>query len=341
MRKRKSQSGKIRGIYRRGNIFWYQRMVRGQRAQTSLGTSDYGEAAVKALEIRADPFLATADPLRSEIEAFIKHKLQQNEYSPASAESKRYALREFASFVNKADPSTIFPADADRFYQMLRSRIKESTAQGYITTLRSFFNRLLETRKVRTNVVKAVKLARLDTNGRKLFCSPAQRDKLIARCKREDLKFALFCGFHAGMRKQEIIEARPDWFDLKAGSIHIRKTDTFRPKDREDRAIPMTKAFKAFLKSYGLRSPFMLRPDVPHGKSRYRWDFRRPWAEYVAKHDCPCVTPHIARHTFASLLASANVSIYEIAQWLGDDVRVVQKHYAKLLPKDADIEAAF
>jgi len=316
-------------------------MVKGQRVQMSLGTNDYGEAIVKALEIRADPFLTTADPLRSEIEAFIEYKLQQNEYSAASAESKRYALKEFASFVKKADPATVTPSDVEHFYQKLRSRVAESTAQGYITTLRSFFNRLLETRKVRTNVVKAVKLARLDTNGRKGFCDPAQRDKLIAKCKREDLKFALFCGFHAGMRKQEIIEARPDWFDLKAGSIHVRKTDTFRPKDREDRSIPMTKAFKLFLKSYGLRSPFMLHPDVPHGKSRYRWDFRRPWAEYVAEHGCPWVTPHIARHTFASLLASAGISIYKIAQWLGDDVRVVQKHYAKLLPKDADIEAAF
>jgi integrase len=74
---------------------------------------------------------------------------------------------------------------------------------------------------------------------------------------------------------------------------------------------------------------------------RYRWDFRRPWAEYVAEHKCAEVTPHIARHTFASLVASAGVSIYKIAQWLGDDARVVQQHYAKLLPKDADIEAAF
>ena len=34
-------------------------------------------------------------------------------------------------------------------------------------------------------------------------------------------------------------------------------------------------------------------------------------------------------------------SIYKIATWLGDDVQVVQKHYAKLLPKDEDIEKAF
>jgi integrase len=341
MSKRKSQSGKIKGIYPRGNIFWYSRMVKGQRVQMSLETSDYAEAVTKALDIRADPFLITADPLGAEIEAFIGYKERQNEYSPASAESKRYALKEFASFVKKADPSTISPADVQRFYQKLRGRVVESTAQGYITTLRSFFNRLLETRKVRTNVVKGVQLARLDTKGRTNFCTPVLRDKLIRKCKRDDLKFVLFCGFHAGMRKNEIIEARPDWFDLGAKLIHIRKTPTFRPKDRDERTIPMTNEFKAFIKTYGLRSPFMLHPEVPHGESRYRWDFRRPWAEHVAKHKCPWVTPHIARRTFASLLASANVSIYKIAQWLGDDVRVVQQHYAKLLPKDADIEAAF
>jgi integrase len=316
-------------------------MVNGKRIQMSLKTSDYAEAVTKALDIRADPFLITADPLRAEIEAFIDYKVRQNEYSSASAESKRYALNEFTSFIKKADPATITPPDVERFYQTLRSRVAESTAQGYITTLRSFFNRLLETRKVRTNVVKAVKLARLDTKGRTDYCTAVLRDKLIRKCKRADLKFVLFCGFHAGMRKNEIIEARPDWFDLGAKLIHIRKTSTFRPKDRDERTIPMTSEFKAFLKNYGLRSPFMLHPEIPHGKSRYRWDFRRPWVKYMVRHKCSEVTPHIARHTFASLLASAGVSIYKIAQWLGDDVRVVQQHYAKLLPKDADIEAAF
>ena len=47
------------------------------------------------------------------------------------------------------------------------------------------------------------------------------------------------------------------------------------------------------------------------------------------------------RHTFASLLASARVSIYKVATWLGDDVRVVQKHYAELVPDDGDSQKAF
>jgi integrase len=341
MRRRKSQEKKFRGIYLRGNIYWYQRMVNGRRIQASLGTSDYAEAVTKALEIRADPFLVVADPLQAEIDAFISYKVQQNEYSADSAASKRYALEEFATFVGKSDPATILPSDVERFYRRLQGRVAESTAQGYITTLRSFFNRLLETRKVRRNVVKDVRLARLDTKGRRDFCTPVLRDKLIANCKREDLKFALFCGFHAGLRKKEIIEARPDWFDVSEKLIHIKKTPTFRPKDREERTIPMTKAFKEFLEHYRLRSPFMLHPEVPHGRRRYRWDFRRPWADFMKAEGAEWVTPHIMRHTFASLLASKGKSIFKIARWLGDDLRVVDKHYAKLQPKDEDIEAAF
>ncbi len=51
------------------------------------------------------------------------------------------------------------------------------------------------------------------------------------------------------------------------------------------------------------------------------------------------VTPHVMRHTFASILASAGISIFKISEWLGDRVDVVQRHYAKLASGDRDIEA--
>ena len=40
----------------------------------------------------------------------------------------------------------------------------------------------------------------------------------------------LFCGFHAGMRKLEIVEAVPEWFNLLRRTVEIRATATFRPK---------------------------------------------------------------------------------------------------------------
>jgi integrase len=85
----------------------------------------------------------------------------------------------------------------------------------------------------------------------------------------------------------------------------------------------------------------MLHPEKEHGRNRYRYDFTRPFTEYMKQQGCEWVTPHIMRHTFASLLASANVSIFKIATYLGDDVRVVQRHYAKLLPEPGALDAAF
>jgi hypothetical protein len=44
----------------------------------------------------------------------------------------------------------------------------------------------------------------------------------------------------------------------------------------------------------------------------------------------------MGRQGHSYLLASAGVSIYKIAKWLGDDVRTVQRHYAKLLPSQTE-----
>jgi site-specific recombinase XerD len=50
------------------------------------------------------------------------------------------------------------------------------------------------------------------------------------------------------------------------------------------------------------------------------------------------VTPHVMRHTFASLLASQGCSLFKIAKWLGDTETTTANHYAHLMPTDPDIE---
>jgi integrase len=178
----------------------------------------------------------------------------------------------------------------------------------------------------------SVKLARTIGRARKDFCSFDLRDRLIREAPTDELRFILFCGFHAGLRFQEIVEARPFWFDLASGILYLRKTTTMNFKDREERSIPLTLQFQNFLSSYGLRAPFMLRPDVAHGKWIYRYDFRASFMKYMRAQGCDRVTPHTMRHTFASLLVSAGESIYKVAVWLGDEVATVQKHYGHLTP---------
>ena len=50
-------------------------------------------------------------------------------------------------------------------------------------------------------------------------------------------------------------------------------------------------------------------------------------------------SPHVGRHTFASLLAqTGQVSMHKIAEWLGDTLDVTTKHYAHLTPHDKSID---
>ena len=344
--KTSSKGGEFSGLYRRGKKFWYRYRHNGHQYRVPLGTSDPSEALAQALVIRADPVLAGASTFKREVEAYVRHQQETKGFSRNSAENRRAVLLSAAEALEKTEPARVTPHDVQRWYESLKRRserpLTESTAQSYVMMLRGFFRTLIAQKKLRENPAAKVKFARIRANGRIQFCDKETVDRLLESCLRPDLKFVLFCGFHAGFRKEEIIQARPEWFDCEAGLIQLQRSETWEPKDKEDRTVPLTQAFKAFLENeFKSPGPFMLAPKVAQGKSRYRWDFRRPFEEFVAAQKVPWVTPHVMRHTFASLLASRGVSIYKISKWLGDGVEVVQRHYAHLLPKDDDIERAF
>ena len=118
-----------------------------------------------------------------------------------------------------------------------------------------------------------------------------------------------------GIAKGGDHRSAPGWFDIAGGCIHLQRSPTWEPKDREDRTIPLTAAFRTFLeRDFHSSGPFMVAPAVERGRARYRWDFRRPFEDFMAAQDVPWVTTHVMRHTFASLLASRGVSIYKNRQ---------------------------
>jgi site-specific recombinase XerD len=105
-------------------------------------------------------------------------------------------------------------------------------------TLRSFFNWCVAENLCRRNPAIEVQLDRIDRKGRSRFADLDLAQRLIENAPTDDLRFVLFCGFHTGMRKLEMVEAVPDWFDLRAKTVEIRATATFRPKDRDARTVP-------------------------------------------------------------------------------------------------------
>ena len=154
------------------------------------------------------------------------------------------------------------------------------------------------------------------------------------------LTFALLCGFDAGLRRNEISEAKVEWFDLENNLLHVTEHENFVPKDGDNRTIPLTDRFGKFLKTYivgRVKSEYVLAPEkTVKVESKYRYDT----SKRVRSHFERCKVSasfHDMRRSFGSNRASAGTSIYKIAIWLGDKIEVVQRSYGHLLPQDAEI----
>ena len=107
----------------------------------------------------------------------------------------------------------------------------------------------------------------------------------------------------------------------------------------------MSKVLVSYLQKHPFeKGTWCIAPEKVRGKAEYRYDFERPFKIYIEwigkelKMDLGWVTPHIMRHTFASLLACSNVSLYKIAKWLGDTMATTEKHYAHLQAEDEDVD---
>lgn len=190
-------------------------------------------------------------------------------------------------------------------------------------------------------------MPRVERVVRRNFVVQEEVKRLIAAAQHDDLKFVLYCGFHAGMRHREICEAAPWWFsvpetDERRGRITIEQTASFRPKDREGRTVPLTGEFQSFLRGYLAKVPrgalWVMKPNQKHGKQRYRADFSVRFYKHMKDNGVKC-TPHDMRRSFVSnKLIEDSSLIFKMAKWTGTDVSILQAHYGHLLADDDDID---
>lgn len=339
------KSPELKGIYLRQNIYWFRPpMVQGvQQKPMSLETGDLAEAIRLAAIVRESPLLVSADPTGVEIERFLTTPYEGKKlYSRSSRQALHYMLKAFFRHLPRKTRLTEVTREMIQTYydQSLAGR-NAHTAHKRLMSIRAFFRQAVREKKIRVNPALGVVTAELPHSARIRFCSAEQRDTLINACTRDDLKLVLMLGFHLGLRKQEIIQAVPEWFNMDQKFVDLRPTPTMPFNDhKRTRLIPMRKVLFEFLKTYPSRPPFMLRPEVKQGKDIYRYDFDSALKALTKRCNLPWVTAHVMRHTFASLLVIEGKSIYKVAKWIGDSVETTEKHYAHLAPNDADIEEA-
>lgn len=336
----------MKGLFRRRQTWWlrFTPVPGADQIRLSLETNDEAEAIVRSRELierYTTQVRQSLDSCAGEISAYIADK-REDGLSASTLSTRKYVLSSFVSFLDVDSPKLITSKGVQRWFDHHRKR-NPHTAADYHQTVQLWLKWLIERGKLTTDVSAHVQIPKLPMRRRRKFLLPDQAMKLLDACSENaGLKFALYCGLHAGLRKLEIIEAMPHWFDLDAGLLHVQATDTFQPKDRDNRTIPLTDEFRDWLiSSYGLKEPFMLEPKATHGSYRYRYDFRKAFDGLAKRCGFEWLTFHDLRRTFASLHVSRGTSIYKVARWLGDGVEVVERHYGHLIPQDSEINSAW
>ncbi|HRQ87318.1 MAG TPA: tyrosine-type recombinase/integrase [Bacteroidia bacterium] len=351
---------KIPGLYQKRGYFYYQPPQKnGERPDpVALRTKIFEEAVVRMAELKDTARIEAAQsPMADLVKTWLRTKAAGKEHRSANTtRTAKPALNKFLAHF-RCEPKAVDTAAVARWKTALFAEgLSGATVAGYMRYCQSFFSWLRKQGLVFANpFTKSVFPESVPTRRGKA-CTKEQRDQLLANCTYPHLKAVLFIGFHAGLRRDEILNLRPEWLifdgDGRLTHIHVHNeeaaegTKRFEIKDATPKIVPVSDPLANFLQNeYGLeRRPYIVAPEFKPGKHTYRWDFKRRWKTYMKSQDLAWVTPHTMRHTFVSLLLSARTpdrpSTSHLARWTGTGEKTLEKSYAHLFDDPKMINAA-
>lgn len=120
---------------------------------------------------------------------------------------------------------------------------------------------------------------------------------------------------NTGLRWAELANLEWDDVDMKRKELYIRIKDKWRPKEDEERKMPLTETAISILEKLEKKNNWVfLSPRGTKLRHSHAWeDFRK----MVKKAGLENVTIHTLRHSYASHLVMSGVDLYTVGQLLG------------------------
>jgi integrase len=350
---------------------WHYRYydAQGKRRTISLKTDDEAQAIIKARALGAGAAIQRIQSISHlplgiyrVIDKYLAEAAsrRRNPMGKEAAKTAGGVLKRFCSEVNVVAVEDISPGRLETWLVAYEKKGRsQQTIRMYAAYVKTFTGWLYKTRRVATNALETYDLPEEKPMGRRNWLrkakvsevieavkpkfSPNAKPSTVEKAKQaaEDLKFILYCGFHAGLRKKEITMAKVSWFDLDHRLIHAQNMpeESYALKDEDNRTIDMSDEFYAFLTKYlGHRElgEFVLRPDKVQGAWKYRYDFSRMVEGHFHTLNVQC-SIHDMRRSFASNAVSSGISLYIVSKWLGDGYDVIERSYGHLAPNTGEI----
>ncbi len=245
-----------------------------------------------------------------------------------------------------------------------KSNTITKTKNSYIVYLNMYIKYLIEHRGLKDIKLlvkfKESKTEKINNNNFVKFFASKQVDDILSFTNSYNdniYRFIMF-GFWCGLRFAEIMNIQWGDIDLVNKSITIQNkyntknnnTLAFRTKSGKPRVIPMKIQLYDYLNELHNdikphNTDYIIDNDYDNTSNhRDSASLRHCLECYKIKlveynKDYQLWTPHIMRHTFASLAVQSGVSIFKVSKWLGHSkVEITASIYAHLSPSDGDID---
>lgn len=354
MKKRKSCWG-LEGLFCKPTtgVFYFRPQVQGKRVARSLQTKNHTEALARALRLRDQFPSRIPNSIGALLDAYILAKSKK--HSRFSSTDKQSVLKRFADRFGDCTPlESVLAPDLREYFEVEMEHLAESTLAGYESTIRAFLNWCQKEKGVDANrLLGCLDEFEYDFQPRENFLRQSEVVNLVKQCDQEtedfsDIKYVIVCAGFMGMRKNEIIESKAEWFNFDTGFCKIKKCDSytarvrgldeFQVKNKKDRDVPISGAIFEWLKSFTQGKEYVLASDKRRGKSRYRFDPKKKFDAFMERNGAGHITLHDLRRSFATNLAINNVNIGKIAALIGDSIKTTEKNYAKYVPSQSDVD---
>lgn len=275
-------------------------------------------------------------------------------YKPATVRSYEQAVRRYLEpAIGSMKLHDVRRRDVQALVEQLRAPdpisgrkrgLSPSTVHNELDPLRVLFRRAVRDEIVAIDPTDGLELPAVRPD-RKGVVSRSEAEELIAAAPERD-RALWACAFYAGLRRGELRALRWQHVDFDAGVIRAQRGwddvegDQDVKSDAGRRTIPLAGVLRRELAAHKLRTGhadqhlvFGRAPELSFVPSTVRRRALTAW-----KHaGLEPMTPHAARHTFASYLIATGMNPKQVQTYVGHtDIRTTFNVYGHLLPGDVD-----
>ena len=218
-------STEMRGIYRRGKIYWIAYKASNRIIRESTGTSDRKLAEGVLAKRRAEVFEGRWVGRLRDIKTSLSKAIQEfltvySQPRKVSWEDDRVILNRFAHFVGPdAYVQEIDRRLIEQFQlRLLSNKISKARVNRYIATIKCFFNRIIDWGQLQLNPCRGIKL--YQETPRTTWLEAGQIAQLLEHCSTR-LKPIVHVALLTGLRQGDILRLVWDRIDFEQGTIRI------------------------------------------------------------------------------------------------------------------------